>query len=216
MKKFTIEDLNKVVNNFEEVRLPMDDKYSVRVSLTNNYRTNDHCVQVSIMDDDVGYCITSYYYPNECATAIINYVNNFVVENDKEFDDDSWSMVDISILEMGLYPVARRSHYDYLNSVIERFWVKVFDKTMDEMWCSAIVIAHGDKCEGYKYEWSDLDIPFFHGVLLYLLTYTKIMDMPKHESSEWVVKNYERFKPMILEAEEEFMNSLIEKANLQK
>lgn len=215
MKKFTIEDLNNVVNKFEEVRLPVDDKYSVRVSLTNNYRTNDHCVQVSIMDEDIDGCVASFYYPSECSKAIIELTNN-LVENEKDYDDDSWSMLDISILETSLYQVGHRSHYDYLNSVIERFWMKVFGKTMDEMWCSAIVTEHGDKCSGYRYEWNDSDIPFFHGVLLYLLTYTKIMDVPKDESSEWVVKNYERFKPMILEAEEEFMNSLIEKANLQK
>ena len=96
------------------------------------------------------------------------------------------------------------SHYDYLDLVIESFWTKVFHKTMDEMWCAGIVGAHGDKAYGYQSEWEDKNIPFRRGVLIFLLTYTKERgDRPKHESCEWVIENYEKYLPFILEAEKE-------------
>lgn len=103
------------------------------------------------------------------------------------------------------------SHYDYLDVMLNPFWVKVFNKTADEMWFGGAVSAHGDKCYGYKNKWAKADINSYRGALLYLLTYTKVMDRPKHESSEWVIENYSRYLPMIEAAEREVMAELHKK-----
>lgn len=96
------------------------------------------------------------------------------------------------------------SHYDYLELVIEDFWKRVFNKSLDEMWCAGIITAHGDKAYSYQDVWEEADISFKRGVLLFLLTYTKELgDTPKHESCEWVVNNYKKYLPLILESEKE-------------
>lgn len=206
MTKITVEQINDVVQNDEELFIDHDEVRKFRVCLVENYRTGGHCIMVSIMNTQIGYAEISLYYPTSCVLSVIDCVENFNL-------DDSWGMHEIAALEIGLYPVAYRSHYDYLEFVIDRFWPKVFGKTRNEMFCGCNVGAHADKCDGYKFDWNDAGIPFYHGVLLFLLTYTKLMDRPKHESGEWVIENYEKFNSMIFEAEDEFLDEIGKKAN---
>ena len=112
---------------------------------------------------------------------------------------------EVEIEELGLLNV---SHYKYLDAVIESFWVKVFGKTPSEMFCGGIVSAHGDKCYDYKFSMPKRNIPFNRSALLFLLTYTKLMDREKHLSEEWVVENYNKYVPLIIEAEQEFIQKL--------
>lgn len=112
---------------------------------------------------------------------------------------------EVEIEELGLLNV---SHYKYLDAVIESFWVKVFGKTPSEMFCGGIVSAHGDKCSDYKRSMPKRGIPFNRSALLFLLTYTKLMDREKHLSEEWVVENYDKYVPLIIEAEQEFIQKL--------
>ena len=112
---------------------------------------------------------------------------------------------EVEIEELGLLNV---SHYKYLDAVIESFWVKVFGKTPSEMFCGGIVSAHGDKCFDYKFSMPKRNIPFNRSALLFLLTYTKLMDREKHLSEEWVVENYNKYVPLIIEAEQEFIQKL--------
>jgi len=93
------------------------------------------------------------------------------------------------------------NHYDYLDDHLDLLWQKVFGKTLDEMWCSGIIGAHGDKGYGYRRRWEDVGISFTHGMMLFMLTYTDVMDRPKHESLEWTIENYEKYLPLIREAE---------------
>lgn len=95
------------------------------------------------------------------------------------------------------------SHYDYLDTVLPHFWKLVFGKTMDEMWCGGIVSAHGDKAYGYDHTWGEANIPFQHGVMLFLLSYTKQYpeDLLKSESAEWVIEQHSHYLPMIKQAE---------------
>lgn len=111
----------------------------------------------------------------------------------------------VEIEEMGLLNV---SHFKYLDAVIESFWVKVFGKTPSEMFCGGIVSSHGDKCYDYKRSMPKRDIPFNRSALLFLLTYTSLMDREKQFSEEWVVENYNKYVPLIVEAEQEFMQKL--------
>lgn len=95
------------------------------------------------------------------------------------------------------------SHYDYLHLVIDSFWLKAFGKTREQMWCSGNIGAHGDKASGYEYEWKDKGISRNRGTLLYLLTYVKeaFGETEKHLSDQWVIDNYQKYLPAILEAE---------------
>lgn len=93
-------------------------------------------------------------------------------------------------------------HYNYLEIVIGDFWKRIFNKTTAEMWCDGIITSHGDKAYGYRYCWEEVGISFNRGVLLFLLTYTKLLgDTPKHKSREWVMEKYQEYLPHILEAE---------------
>lgn len=93
------------------------------------------------------------------------------------------------------------SHYDYLKLVIVNFSKLVFGEKHHFMMNSGMVVAHGDKGDCYKRSWEEHNIPFHRGMLMYLLTYTKVMDDEKHKSCEWVIENYPKYLPMIEEAE---------------
>lgn len=104
------------------------------------------------------------------------------------------------------------SHYDYLNRMLRPFWLEVFGKTPDEMWCGGIVTSHGDKCYGYKSDWAEKDINFNRGSLLFLLTYTKEFgENKKHLSREWVIDNYAKYLPAIEKAEAYVLEHILDK-----
>jgi len=86
------------------------------------------------------------------------------------------------------------SHYTFLDKHLDDFWQQVFGKPLSETGCAGIVSAHGDKAYAYKQDWEDAGIHFYHGVMLFMLTYTKLMDSPQHESKEWVIDQYPIFK----------------------
>jgi len=93
-----------------------------------------------------------------------------------------------------LIEIDNANHYKWLDKNLEDFWQNVFGKSLDETGCGGIVSAHGDKCYQYKSEWLEAGIPFFYGVAIYFLTYTEeIGDTPKHESSQWVIDNYDKY-----------------------
>lgn len=67
-----------------------------------------------------------------------------------------------------------------------------------------IIVAHGDKCYGYKSNWQEADIPFEHGVALYLLTYVSPFDKESRETkngwinpSDRVIANYPKYKDIL-------------------
>lgn len=95
------------------------------------------------------------------------------------------------------------SHYDWLKEHLNDFWVKVFDKTLEETCCAGIIGAHGDKGYCFKWDWEQEGIPFPHAMALYLLTYTEVMDRPKWESREWVIENYPKYKEFLPPINEE-------------
>ncbi len=91
-------------------------------------------------------------------------------------------------------------HYKFLDRYLNAFWLLVFDKSLQETWCSGIAVAHGDKCGQYQSAWLKAGIPFHEGAMLYMLTYTSEMDMEKWFSMEWVIKNHPKYKPLIDQA----------------
>lgn len=98
-------------------------------------------------------------------------------------------------------PSSFKNHYDYLDRVLPVFWLKRFDKSLDESGCSGIVGAHGDKGYQYREQWLASGVPFFHGMLLYMLTYTPLMTYEKHHSRWAVVEFYHHYKSLIVECE---------------
>lgn len=95
-----------------------------------------------------------------------------------------------------------KNHYDYLDKVLPVFWVKCFGKTLEQSGCAGIVVAHGDKGYQYREQWVQSGVPFFRGMLLYLLTYTNLMTHEKHHSRWAVVEFYHKYRDLIIECEQ--------------
>ncbi len=96
------------------------------------------------------------------------------------------------------------SHYDWLNTNLDAFWVKVTGKTLDQSHCAGIVGAHGDKCYGYKHNWAKAGIPFEQGVAIYLLSYVtphsktvRSTDGGWVDPAVWVVEHFKLLEPML-------------------
>lgn len=95
------------------------------------------------------------------------------------------------------------SHYDYLDDHLEAFWLKVFGKTPTEMFCGGIVSAHGDKGYSYRRDFEKHGINFGRGMMLFLLSYSKLDRDELIKSLEWIIDNYEYYLPMLEAAEKE-------------
>ncbi len=96
-----------------------------------------------------------------------------------------------------------RNHYKYLDYVWEDFHKAVFGKTASESFRGGMIGAHGDKVYGHCDEWEEKNIPFYHGALLFLLTYieSEMVGYKKSQSSEFVIDKYQHYLPKIIEAE---------------
>lgn len=87
---------------------------------------------------------------------------------------------------------------DFLFRNEEKFFNTVFFNTRYTESCRGLVSAHSDKCEQYREYWDRYKIPFYHAILVYLLTYTKVFEeTPKHLSREWVVVNYHKYQDLL-------------------
>lgn len=88
-------------------------------------------------------------------------------------------------------------HLDNLKYLFENtypFMAKVFEG--DPRWIEAMtgsIAAHGDKTEQYRDYWESLGLEYRKARIIYFLTYSKLMDRPKHLSREWVVDNYSTY-----------------------
>ncbi len=95
------------------------------------------------------------------------------------------------------------NHYKWLEKHLETFWLNVFNKTPSESGFGGVISAHGDKAYGYRRIWKKAGIPFPHGVAIFFLTYTDLLgDTPKSDSAQWVVDNYDKYKSMLPEIDE--------------
>jgi len=102
------------------------------------------------------------------------------------------------------------SHYDYLRVVLVPFLEKLGLNT--NVYHDGLIGAHGDKAYGYRGDWEAAGIHFYRGVMVYLLTYCKPYSEEVRETGQgwvapgdWVLKNYDRFKQQIDEAEQEIV-----------
>jgi hypothetical protein len=75
---------------------------------------------------------------------------------------------------------------------------------------SGLIIAHGDKCYGYRMKWEKNGIPFPHGVAVYLLSYIQPYAKEVRETAngwvapaDWVVANYCSFSHLLPNAQDQ-------------
>ena len=96
---------------------------------------------------------------------------------------------------------ARRpmNHYDYLEKHLPTFFQNL---GIDWERHRGVILAHGDKCYGYRQTWEKEGLHFFHGVAIYLLTYTHPFSQEVRGSPliwvsprDWVLENKDRFLP---------------------
>lgn len=93
--------------------------------------------------------------------------------------------------------------YTYLEYMVPEFRNVYFGESCTSyVFSSGLISAHGDKGYGYYSTFNENNINYCRGMLLFLLTYTKEMDLPKHKSCEWIVSNYQKYLPFILKAEQ--------------
>ena len=150
---------------------------------------------------------TQYFHTGHLAQAIECFIGRIQSEHPIYVFGESEKLETIRIRQSGI--LQRKSHYDYLDEMLNPFWMEVFGETEARMFCGGMVSAHGDKAYSYRSDWDDHGIPFHHGVLLFLLTYTKERgETPKHKSCEWVIENYARYFMKIQQAEREVLKEV--------
>lgn len=87
---------------------------------------------------------------------------------------------------------------DYMLAYTDEFISVVFDGEPNYIRaCAGMVSAHGDKVEQYRDYWEENGLDFNKAQIIYFLTYTKVMDLPKHKSKEWVLENYEKYASIL-------------------
>lgn len=94
------------------------------------------------------------------------------------------------------------SHYDWLEENFITFLTNI--NFPDAKYCGGMIVAHGDKGYQYKKYWEDNNIPFEHGMALFLLTYISPWSKEVRQTSkgwvkadQWVVENYAKFKQFL-------------------
>lgn len=104
---------------------------------------------------------------------------------------------DVAVIE-GYYTLRESSHYEFIDKHLSKFWSEAgASGKMSTSDASGMSASHGDKGHQYKDDWEEKGIHFYHGMLIYMLTYSDLMDVSKSESSEWVAKNYLRFRAIL-------------------
>lgn len=87
------------------------------------------------------------------------------------------------------------SHYLWLDKNLNDFWLKVFNKSLNDTGFCGIISAHGDKAYCYRLRWENAGIPFPHGVAIFFLLYTDLANEDDFmRSCEWVIEKYEEYK----------------------
>lgn len=99
------------------------------------------------------------------------------------------------------------SHYDYLQLHFEAVYRKLCEVEgvpVNPAVNDGLIVAHGDKCYGYRMEWAEHGLAFEHGVAIYLLSYIgpwsgEVRETPRGWVAPvaWVLRNVDRFLPYL-------------------
>lgn len=101
-----------------------------------------------------------------------------------------------------VYRAARNgaaNHYEYLEEALPRLF-----QGLGLEYSPGIIVAHGDKCYGYKEKFEAAGLTFGQGVAIYILTYLPpFSDQCRQvgdkwiDPAQWVVDNKDRFLPLL-------------------
>lgn len=110
----------------------------------------------------------------------------------------------------------KMNHYKFLEIYLPKFLEDAKVRGGWE-WNGGIIVAHGDKFEGYRQQMEENGLHFFHGVMIGLLTYCYPYSKecrevtPSHWEGEvwikgkwvspidWIIANKDRFKEILPE-----------------
>lgn len=98
------------------------------------------------------------------------------------------------------------NHYNYL----DKYWHKFAESVGGDIsWTGGIVGAHGDKGEGYSIRWRNVGIHFYHGMMIFLLSYIKPFSNEVRQTKngfvnvgDWVIEKYKTLKDFLPPIEE--------------
>jgi hypothetical protein len=134
------------------------------------------------------------------------YSENFIIKptsivyaDHPDFEAELVNLLKMMRVYIGINKILK-SHYDYLDLVIEPFSKLLKDLNLTKQLDSGFIVAHGDKCYSLM---SDFTTTVERGriAMLYLLTYTDLMDLPRHQYRVWVKTNYNKYLPLLRKAE---------------
>lgn len=92
------------------------------------------------------------------------------------------------------------NHYEWCEKNLKTFFSRV-NIDVSQKLIDNLMVCDGDKIYQYKYKFEKNNIPFFHGVAMYLM-----LDFPPYSSqvretqngfispSDWIIENYPKFK----------------------
>lgn len=97
------------------------------------------------------------------------------------------------------------NHYKWLENNLPTFF-NAIGLNQYIKYCDSIITADADKCYSYKSIWQENNIPFYHGIALYLITKISPYNKEVRETvngwvspCNWVIDNYNRFKEYLPE-----------------
>lgn len=93
------------------------------------------------------------------------------------------------------------SHYDYLDIIVDPLSKLLDARYITKHLHVGFIGAHGDKC--YSLMGRKPWLVKGRLALMYLLTYTDLMDMPRHQYREWIDINLPKYLPLMRRVEKQ-------------
>lgn len=93
------------------------------------------------------------------------------------------------------------SHYDYLDIIVDPLSKLLDARNITKQLDIGFIGAHGDKCYGLmgRKPW----LVKGRLALMYLLSYTDLMDLPRHQYREWIDINLPKYLPLMRQVEKQ-------------
>lgn len=92
--------------------------------------------------------------------------------------------------------------YDEYDELFKKFpvFLKNIGREDQVKYAESIIICDSDKCDQYRYVWEKNNIPYIHGVMIYLITKMQPYCTEARISlsaSDFVIKHYNDFKDLM-------------------
>lgn len=163
----------------------------------------EHDLTLTSEEGNPGYYMSaSQYFPESrmdeaiaCFMGRINSPYPNLMHRNESKREEGYTLEQIRSIETGV--LFFNNHYDYLDLMVGPTSNALFGEKAEDILSAGDVVAHGDKSRQYNDVWKAAGINHNRGALLYLLTYTPLMNRDKPESCQWVIDNYPLYRPMI-------------------